>query len=254
VAGTVDAHPHLTLPGGAHGIDRAADPTPRLLDVAEDNARLLGQAGVRRGPEGGRTGPGRPGLSLTMRERWQGRPGSPSARAAGGWLARTGSLPAGLPVEVNDGDRLLAAALGQLDAGDPGGAGVLEQLRDDHPAAPALPRPKGGRRWPSGRRPLRRSGSPMGLGCWLAPGPTSAAAGCGPTSSPGEVETLVAAGLEPCDALAAATINGGRLLGEPGAGVLAQGPGRHPARPRRTPDRPGIAVAGVAHQLVPPHP
>src|SRR4029453_11671874 len=107
VAGTVDAHLHLTLPGGAHGIDRAADPTPRLLDVAEDNPRLLGQAGVRRGPEGGRTGPGRPGLSLTMRERWQGRPGSPSARAAGGWLARTGSLPAGLPVEVNDGDRLL---------------------------------------------------------------------------------------------------------------------------------------------------
>lgn len=93
------------------------------------------------------------------------------------------------------------------------------------PGCPGLPRPKGGRRWPSGgRRPMRRSGSPMGPGCWLAPGPTSAAAGCGPTSSPGEVETLVAAGLEPCDALAAATINGGRLLGEPGAGVLAQGP------------------------------
>jgi hypothetical protein len=138
------------------------------------------------GPGGGRAGPGRLGLGLTMRERWQGRPGSPSARAAGGWLARTGSLPAGLPVEINDGDRLLAAALGQLDAGDPGGAGVLEQLRGDHPAAPALPRPKGGRRWPSGRRrPTRRSGSPMGPGCWLAPGPTSAAAGCGPTSPPG---------------------------------------------------------------------
>ena len=38
-----------------------------------------------------------------------------------------------------------------------------------------------------------------------------------------EVETLVAAGLEPYDALAAATVNGGRLLGEPGVGVLAQG-------------------------------
>jgi hypothetical protein len=138
------------------------------------------------GPGGGRAGPGRPGLGLTMRERWQGRPGSPYARAAGGWLARTGSLPSGLPVEVNDGDRLLAAALGLLDAGDPGRAGVLEQLRGDHPAAPALPRPKGGRRWPSGRRrPTRRSGSPMGPGCWLAPGPTSAAAGCGPTSPPG---------------------------------------------------------------------
>jgi imidazolonepropionase-like amidohydrolase len=38
-----------------------------------------------------------------------------------------------------------------------------------------------------------------------------------------EVETLVAAGLEPYDALAAATVNGGRLLGEPGAGVLEAG-------------------------------
>jgi imidazolonepropionase-like amidohydrolase len=38
-----------------------------------------------------------------------------------------------------------------------------------------------------------------------------------------EAKTLVAAGLEPYDALAAATINGGRLLGEPSAGLLAQG-------------------------------
>jgi imidazolonepropionase-like amidohydrolase len=45
-----------------------------------------------------------------------------------------------------------------------------------------------------------------------------------PNQPPWEVQTLVAAGLEPSDALAAATINGGRLLGEPGAGVLAQGP------------------------------
>ncbi|HEY4790443.1 MAG TPA: hypothetical protein VIJ05_03815, partial [Actinomycetes bacterium] len=47
----------------------------------------------------------------------QGRAGYRYVRVAGGWLARTGSLPAGLPVEVNDGDRLLAAALGRLDAG-----------------------------------------------------------------------------------------------------------------------------------------
>ena len=40
---------------------------------------------------------------------------------------------------------------------------------------------------------------------------------------PWEGETLVAAGLEPYDALAAATVNGGRLLGEPGAGVLEAG-------------------------------
>jgi predicted amidohydrolase YtcJ len=47
VAAMVDAHSHLTLPGGSHWIDRAADPTPRLLAIAEDNARLLRQAGVR---------------------------------------------------------------------------------------------------------------------------------------------------------------------------------------------------------------
>jgi hypothetical protein len=101
VAGMVDAHSHLTLPGGSHWIDRAGDPTDRLLATAEDNARLLRQAGVR-------------------------------------WARDVGA-------------------------------------------------------------PVR---------------------------------------------------DGGRLLGEPGAGVLAQGgPGRLPARPRRPPHRPGIAVAGVAHQL-----
>jgi hypothetical protein len=56
-------------------------------------------------------------LSLTVRDRWRGRAGYPYVRAAGCWLTRTGSLPSGLPVEVEDGDGLLAAALGQLDAG-----------------------------------------------------------------------------------------------------------------------------------------
>ncbi len=38
-----------------------------------------------------------------------------------------------------------------------------------------------------------------------------------------EIECLVAAGLEPWQALAAATRNGGRLLGEPDAGVIRAG-------------------------------
>ena len=38
-----------------------------------------------------------------------------------------------------------------------------------------------------------------------------------------EVQTLVATGLPPADALAAATVNGGRLLDEPDAGVLRPG-------------------------------
>lgn len=117
VAGLVDAHSHLALPGGSHWIDRAGDPTDRLLAVAEDNARLLRQAGVRWARDVG--APVRDGraLSLTVRERWRGRAGYPYIRAAGCWVARTGSLPSGLPVEVEDGDGLLAATLGQLDAG-----------------------------------------------------------------------------------------------------------------------------------------
>ncbi|MDQ3493100.1 MAG: amidohydrolase family protein, partial [Chloroflexota bacterium] len=38
-----------------------------------------------------------------------------------------------------------------------------------------------------------------------------------------EVESLVAAGLEPWEALAAATWRGGQLLGEPEAGVIREG-------------------------------
>ncbi|MHB1500410.1 MAG: amidohydrolase family protein [Candidatus Dormibacteria bacterium] len=38
-----------------------------------------------------------------------------------------------------------------------------------------------------------------------------------------EIETLVAAGLSPFDAMEAATANGGALLGEPEAGVIREG-------------------------------
>ncbi|MDQ3431696.1 MAG: hypothetical protein M3467_05660, partial [Actinomycetota bacterium] len=47
VPGMVDAHSHLTMPGGSHWTERGTDPTERLLAVAEDNARLLRQAGIR---------------------------------------------------------------------------------------------------------------------------------------------------------------------------------------------------------------
>jgi len=153
VAGMVDAHSHLTLPGGSHWIDRASDPTDRLLAVAEDNARLLRQAGVRWARDVG--APVRDGraLSLTVRERWRGRPGSPCVRVAGGWLARTGSLPAGLPVEVNHGDRLLAAALGQLEAG-----ADLAELSLDGPDRDSSPL-------------HRRPGPPAGRGRPCPPGP-----------------------------------------------------------------------------------
>ena len=62
-----------------------------------------------------------------------------------------------------------------------------------------------------------------------------------------EVECLVAAGLEPWEALACGTWRGGELLGEPEAGVIARGrPGRLLARPRRPAVRPDRPVAGVA--------
>ena len=47
VPGLVDSHSHLTLPGGAHWIERGFDPAADLLKVAEHNARLLRSAGVR---------------------------------------------------------------------------------------------------------------------------------------------------------------------------------------------------------------
>ena len=45
VPGLVDAHSHLTLPGGAHWIDRLGDPYDDQRRYAEANARLLTQAG-----------------------------------------------------------------------------------------------------------------------------------------------------------------------------------------------------------------
>ena len=304
VAGMVDAHSHLTLPGGSHWIDRAADPTPRLLAIAEDNARLLRQAGVRWARDVG--APVRDGraLSLTVRDRWRGRPGYPYIRAAGCWLARTGSLPAGLPVEVNDGDGLLAAALGQLDDGAdlvklymdgpdrdtspftaeevrrtveavhargatvtahssllPGaraavaaGVDALEhgfRLDTDLARAMAtqgtalvstlavmeswasfgattrLPRfaSAEGRAALAERREAAHESVRLAhaAGVLIAAGTDFGGGSLRANQLAWEVETLVAAGLEPYDALAAATIAGGRLLGESGAGVLAQG-------------------------------
>ncbi len=56
-------------------------------------------------------------LALSLRDQWRGRPDVPYIRAAGTWLTKAGSLPAGLAIEVDDADSLLAAALGQLDDG-----------------------------------------------------------------------------------------------------------------------------------------
>lgn len=123
IPGLVDSHSHLTLPGGAHWIDRGFDPAEKLLRVAEHNAGLLRAAGVRwvrdvgsptrTDPVDGRTR----ALAIGVRDRWAGRREYPCVRAAGSWVARAGTLPPGLSVEVSDGDGLLVAAMGQLDDG-----------------------------------------------------------------------------------------------------------------------------------------
>ena len=124
VPGMVDGHSHVTLPGGAHWIDRIGDPPATLLEVAERNGRLLTGAGVRwardvgapyvEDPVDGR----RRGLSLGVRDRWRGRAGFPHLRAAGTWLDRAAALPPSAhAVEARTADELLANAVGQLDDG-----------------------------------------------------------------------------------------------------------------------------------------
>ncbi len=123
VPGFVDCHSHLTLQGGAQWIARGADPTPVLVDAAERNGAALLRAGVRwvrdvgsvrraDTPDGTERA-----LSLSLRDQWRGRLDFPYIRAAGTWLTKAGTLPAGLAVEVDHADGLLAAALGQLDDG-----------------------------------------------------------------------------------------------------------------------------------------
>jgi imidazolonepropionase-like amidohydrolase len=123
VPGLVDCHSHLTLPGGAHWIDRIDDPPERLVAAAEHNARLLRQAGVRWARDVGAPTLDDPvdgrhrALSLGVRDRWQGRPGFPYVRAAGTWLDRAGTLPGERMVEADTAAELLEHAIRQLDDG-----------------------------------------------------------------------------------------------------------------------------------------
>ncbi len=310
IAGMVDSHSHLTLPGGAHWIDRGFDPPQRLVDVADHNARLLRTAGVRWARDVGSpigddpTDGSHRALALGVRDRWSGRREYPYVRAAGCWVSRAGTLPGGLSVEVEDGDGLVAAAVGQLDDGAdfvklyldgpdretspftvsevravvqaahargarvtahsgmlPGARVGAEaavdslehgfQLDSDVAALMAankvalvstlavleswrtfsrttiLPRfvepPRKAeiaarREWAhESVRLAARAGVLVAAGTDFGGGSLRAG------QLAWEVECLVAAGLEPWQALAAATRNGGQLLGEPEAGVIREG-------------------------------
>jgi imidazolonepropionase-like amidohydrolase len=311
VPGMVDAHSHLTLPGGAHWIDRIDDPPADLLAAAEDNARLLTGAGVRwardvgapvvEDPTDGRTR----ALSLGVRDRWRGRGGYPYVRAAGTWVERAGTISTDRTAAAHDADELVALALRQLDDGadlvklyldgpdDPGvcpwsvgelrrvvqavhergakvtaHAGRLDGARvgtaagvdslehgfelDDAVAADMAARgtflvstlsvlrswrtfarttslerftSEEGRARVAAReeaavasvQAAHRAGVRIATGTDFGGGSTRA------NQLAWEVESLVAAGLEPFEALAAATWRGGELLGEPEAGVVREG-------------------------------
>jgi imidazolonepropionase-like amidohydrolase len=117
VPGMVDAHSHVTLPGGSHWIARIEDPTAELLQVAEENGELALAAGTRWLRDVG--SPRRDGraLALRVRDGWAGRRDRPYLRAAGTWIARSGVLPPAVAVEVEDADALAAAVARQIDEG-----------------------------------------------------------------------------------------------------------------------------------------
>jgi imidazolonepropionase-like amidohydrolase len=304
VPGMVDAHSHLTMPGGSHWIERGADPAETLLAVAEDNARLLRQAGVRWARDVG--APERDGraVSLTVRDAWRGRREYPYVRAAGAWLGGRDAAPRGLLVEAVDGDSLLAAAHRQLDAGAdlvklyldgpdrdtspftvdevrrvvaavhergatvtahsgmlPGARVAAEAPVDcvehgfalDADAAAAMaaggvalvatlavleswrtfaattriPRfaSEDGRAAVAERRERAHESVRLAAaaGVLVAAGTDFGGGSLRANQLAWEVQTLVAAGLSPAAALAAATVNGGRVLGEPEAGRLREG-------------------------------
>jgi imidazolonepropionase-like amidohydrolase len=124
VPGMVDSHSHVTLPGGAHWIQRIDDPPEVLLKVADHNGDLLTRSGVRWArdvgsprlpdPNDGRTR----ALALGLRDRWRSEPERPYIVAAGTWLDAAGTLPAAAhTVAASNADELVANAIGQLDDG-----------------------------------------------------------------------------------------------------------------------------------------
>ena len=123
VPGMVDAHCHLTSPGGKNYIERFSDPPRELLETAERNgslAHLAGTAWLRDAGSPTVTDPidGRHrALALGIRDRWADRNDRPAVRSAGTWLAVPGGLSSNIGIEVDNADELVAAALRQLDQG-----------------------------------------------------------------------------------------------------------------------------------------
>ena len=310
VPAMVDCHSHLTLPGGAHWIERGTDPPEVLLRVAEDNARLQLASGVRWArdvgapigvdPEDGRER----ALSLGLRDRWDGRREYPYVRAAGTWVMKTGTLAGGVSAEADDGDELLRLSMGQLDDGadfvklyldgpDPdtppwtadevrpvveaahargarvtahagrfegtrvcadAGVDCIEHGFETDAETVAVMASTGvalvttmtvlrswatfertttldrfhsadGRKLVMERTEVARESVRLAhkAGILIAAGTDFGGGSARANQMAWEVEALVGCGLEPWEALAAATWKGGQVLGEPGAGVIEEG-------------------------------
>lgn len=123
VPGLVDCHSHVTGTGGANWIERFNDPPEALVETAEHNGRIGSAAGIRwmrdvGSPIGVDPVDGRErAIALGVRDRWAGRVELPYLRAAGSWIFKRGVNPMRSAIEAETADELVAAAIGQLDAG-----------------------------------------------------------------------------------------------------------------------------------------
>jgi imidazolonepropionase-like amidohydrolase len=115
IPGMVDAHSHLTGPGGSHWIERFSDPPDTLRSVGRDNARRLVQAGILWARDVGAPSVDGQPVNLQLRDSLRDQHGQPYIRAAGTWLAKRGYLP--VTIDVENGAELLLAAMHQLDLG-----------------------------------------------------------------------------------------------------------------------------------------
>lgn len=123
VPGLVDAHCHLTSPGGPKWLTHFQDPPRTMLETAEANGRLARDAGTAWlrevgsptvvDPISGR----RRALALGIRDRWADRTDRPTVKSGGTWIAPPNVMRDGVAIEVRNTDELVVAALRQLQQG-----------------------------------------------------------------------------------------------------------------------------------------
>ncbi len=123
VPGMVDAHCHLTSPGGINWLEHFQDSPSTMLQTADRNGRVAretGTAWLREvgsptvvDPVDGR----RRALALGIRDRWVGRSDRPRVRSGGTWIAAPRVMAQGVAIVVRNADEMVAAALRQLNQG-----------------------------------------------------------------------------------------------------------------------------------------